>query len=58
MTPRITNAFQLAPAATKALLQVETSLRASGLEASLVNLVKLRASQINGWAFCLAMHAT
>jgi AhpD family alkylhydroperoxidase len=29
-----------------------------GLEKSLLELVKLRASQINGCAFCIAMHAT
>ena len=58
MTPRIANPQELAPAALKALLAVENSIRTSGLEASLLELVKLRASQINGCAACIAMHAT
>jgi AhpD family alkylhydroperoxidase len=31
-------------------------VRASGLERSLIELVKIRASQLNGCAFCLDMH--
>ena len=30
----------------------------SGLEHSLIELVKIRASQINGCAFCIAMHTS
>lgn len=47
----------LAPEAYRALLGVEACLRESGLEKSLVELVKMRASQINGCAFCLDMHS-
>ena len=36
---------------------LETYIRNSGLEPSLLKLVKLRASQINGCAFCIDMHA-
>lgn len=57
MTPRM-NIFQTAPEAMKGMMAVETSINNSGLEHSLVELVKLRASQINGCAFCLHMHAT
>lgn len=58
MTPRLQNHFKLAPEGIKALSVFEASLKASGLEESLLNLVKLRASQINGCAFCIHMHAT
>jgi AhpD family alkylhydroperoxidase len=57
MTPRIENPFALAPAAIKAMMAVEAGIRASGLERSLLDLVKMRASQINGCAYCIAMHA-
>ncbi len=57
MTPRM-NIFQAAPDAMKAMLAVEAAVDGSGLEHSLVELVKLRASQINGCAFCIYMHAT
>jgi AhpD family alkylhydroperoxidase len=55
MTPRM-NIFQAAPEGTKALLAVEASVAKSGLEHSLLELVRLRASQINGCAFCIHMH--
>lgn len=58
MTPRIDNAFKHAPDAFKAMVALETSIAQSGLEHSLIELVKMRASQINGCAFCLYMHAT
>jgi AhpD family alkylhydroperoxidase len=44
------------PAARKAMLQLQAAVDTSGLEATLVELVKIRASQINKCAFCLAMH--
>ena len=40
----------------KAMMAVEASIRASGLEHGLLHLVKLRASQINGCAFCVQFH--
>src|SRR5204862_6901853 len=55
MDPRI-NYQQVAPAAIEAMLGLSKYLRNSGLEESLVNLICLRASQINGCAFCLDMH--
>lgn len=39
------------------MMQQEELLKASGLEHSLIELVKLRASQINGCAFCIHMHS-
>ena len=50
------NAFTAAPEAMQAMLALETYVRGSGLEASLIELVKTRASQINACAYCLEMH--
>jgi len=55
MKPRM-NFYQAAPEAIKALSALETLLLGSGLEQSLIELVKTRASQINGCAFCINMH--
>lgn len=40
----------------KAMRGLEQYLRECGLEESLLHLIKLRASQINGCAYCLDMH--
>ncbi|MGH6617532.1 carboxymuconolactone decarboxylase family protein [Sphingomonas sp.] len=58
MTPRIKNPFKSIPDGLKAMMAVEASIAASGLEHSLLELVKMRASQINGCAYCIHMHAT
>ena len=55
MKPRM-NYYQAAPETIKALVAVEEQIQASGLEKSLIELVKTRASQINGCAFCINMH--
>ncbi|GIH80341.1 carboxymuconolactone decarboxylase family protein [Planobispora longispora] len=47
----------LAPKAYEAMLGLERFLRASGLPHSTVELVKLRASQINGCGYCVDMHS-
>jgi AhpD family alkylhydroperoxidase len=44
------------PEAFKAMLHIEQQVHKSGLEESLLELVKARASQINGCAWCLDMH--
>ncbi len=46
----------LAPDGLKALAGLEAYVRGSGLEHSLLELVKTRVSQINGCAYCLDMH--
>src|SRR5258706_4046039 len=51
------NAYDAAPDAMKAVLHTEAYIQHSGLEKSLIELVKMRASQINGCAYCLAMHS-
>jgi AhpD family alkylhydroperoxidase len=53
--PRI-DAHETAPEAYEALLTLERYLHQCGLESSLIELVKLRASQINGCAYCIDMH--
>src|SRR5580700_12067005 len=55
MKPRM-NFYQAAPDTIKALTALETQIQASGLEQSLIELVRTRASQINGCAFCINMH--
>ncbi|MEW6768669.1 MAG: carboxymuconolactone decarboxylase family protein [Pseudomonadota bacterium] len=58
MTERLHAPFKLAPDAYKAMSALEAAIKASGLEQSLIELVKMRASQINHCAFCIHMHAT
>src|SRR5262249_8979266 len=55
MKPRL-NPFQAAPQLMKALMTLESEVAGSGLERPLIELVKIRASQVNGCAFCLSMH--
>jgi AhpD family alkylhydroperoxidase len=50
------NSAKVAPGAYKAMLGLEAYLHQCGLEESLLHLIKLRSSQINGCAFCLDMH--
>ena len=45
-----------APGVYKAMMGLEKYLHTCGLEHSLLHLIKLRASQINGCAYCLDMH--
>lgn len=47
---------KVAPEPVRAMYGLGKYLNACGLERSLLELVKLRASQINGCAFCLDMH--
>lgn len=44
------------PDAYRAMLQLEQYVRGSGLNPTLLELIKIRASQINGCAFCIDMH--
>jgi|SRR5579884_3680751 AhpD family alkylhydroperoxidase len=55
MQTRIEGA-KVAPGAYHAMLGLETYLHQCGLELSLLHLMKLRASQINGCAYCIDMH--
>ena len=53
-----TDFYTASPDAVKALIALEVAVNKLGLEPSLLELVKLRASQINGCAFCVDMHTT
>ena len=55
MEPRL-NFMKLTPEPLKVMYGLEEYVRGSGLEHGLLELVKTRASQINGCAFCLDMH--
>ena len=55
MEPRIDYA-KVAPGGVHAMLGVEKYLHSSGLDLKLLNLIKLRASQLNGCAYCIDMH--
>jgi AhpD family alkylhydroperoxidase len=57
MTTARLNMLDVATDAYAALSGVEQYIRGCGLEASLIELVKMCASQINGCAFCLDMHS-
>ncbi len=54
-TPRL-DYLRLAPASVKAYLAFSTASESSGLEHSLLELIKTRVSQINGCAYCVDMH--
>ncbi|GLV55565.1 alkyl hydroperoxide reductase AhpD [Dictyobacter sp. S3.2.2.5] len=56
MAPRM-NYRKAAPGAMRAMNGLETYIADCGLEPSLKELVRLRASQINGCAYCVDMHS-
>jgi AhpD family alkylhydroperoxidase len=53
--PRL-DAAKVSPDLYKAMLGLERYIEASGLDQKLLDLVKIRASQINGCAYCIVMH--
>lgn len=55
MTERIDHAAT-APGGEQAMMALETYVEGCALDTALLELVKLRVSQINGCAYCLAMH--
>ena len=55
MTERL-NYAKAFPEGVHAVAALERTIAASGLEASLLELVKTRASQMNGCAYCIDMH--
>lgn len=48
---------KVAPGASRAMIALEKYLHNCELESSLLDLIRMRASQINGCAFCLDMHS-
>src|ERR1700761_7824136 len=55
MLPRL-NFYKASPGAIEALRGLEHFVNQTGLEPSLRELIKIRASQINGCAYCIDMH--
>src|SRR4051812_14362038 len=55
MNPRI-DYRKFSPDALQAMLALEKHLAACGLDHKLIHLLKLRASQLNGCAYCIDMH--
>ena len=56
MEPRI-NLQALEPGAYRAMMGMEKYLSAISLDKRLIDLIKIRASQLNGCAYCIQMHA-
>ena len=56
MQPRL-NFRKISSGALKTMLDMEAYLARCGLERPLLHLVRMRASQINGCAYCLDMHS-
>lgn len=56
MEPRL-DVSKIAPQAYHAMLAVENYVRKCGLEGRLLELVRMRASQLNGCAYCIDMHS-
>ncbi|PMQ06165.1 Alkyl hydroperoxide reductase AhpD [Dyella sp. AD56] len=50
--------YKANPAALKAMVGLEQRIAQSALEKPLIELVRLRASQINGCAYCMDLHST
>ena len=50
--------YKASPAGTRAMMALEKVVSECGLEKPLMELVRLRASQVNGCAFCVDMHTT
>lgn len=59
MSERIsrTQVYKMQPALLQHMMALAKATEASGLPHSLIHLIKLRASQLNGCAFCQHMHA-
>lgn len=58
MSSKRLNYYQAAPQAMKAMFGLEKAVAESVLPGSLRELVRIRASQINGCAYCIDMHTT
>jgi AhpD family alkylhydroperoxidase len=56
MTPRIDRNSYASSGLARAMFALEREVHSSGLEHSLILLVKIRASQMNGCAYCIDMH--
>lgn len=57
MQPRMQHPAMIVPGAMQALIALGTTAKEAGLSPELIELVNLRASQINGCSVCVEMHA-
>lgn len=48
---------KISPSGAQAMRGLETFVRESGLESSLLELIRMRTSMVNGCAYCLDMHS-
>jgi len=55
MEPRI-NGYKVAPEAYGIMMKLEEYAKTTGFDRKLIELIKIRSSQINGCAYCLDMH--
>lgn len=58
MTQQRIDFIQASPDANKAMYALEAAIAKLGIEHTLMELIRLRASQINGCAFCVDMHTS
>lgn len=56
MPARIENYAKLAAGPMRALFQLQQEVGKSGIDPKILDLIKIRASQINGCAYCIDMH--
>ncbi|AXI61943.1 alkylhydroperoxidase [Pseudomonas kribbensis] len=56
MSPRL-DYYSASPKAMKAMIALEALTSSLSIEAPLLHLIKIRASQLNGCAFCTDMHS-
>ena len=52
------NYYEVAPEALNIMMEMEKYTKSTGIDRKLRELIKVRASQINGCAFCLNMHTS
>ncbi len=57
MQPRL-DYYKASPDAAKAMIALEGAVNKLGLDPTLLELVKMRASQINGCAYCVDLHSS
>jgi AhpD family alkylhydroperoxidase len=56
MTPRLDASKYMSAGPGKAMLNLQKEIEKCGLEPSLLELIKIRGSQMNGCAYCIDMH--
>jgi len=57
LEPRV-DYYKVVPEALKIMMEMEKYTKTTGIDRNLRELIKIRASQINGCAYCLNMHTT